>query len=84
MPASTPNLRLARLLNEGGRFKVELPDQQSIDVTPDVIATLAGIGAQRPEFERAARTVHPASSCDKESIPRTTSRRDVPTGVQIP
>ena len=51
MIETTPNLRLARLLDEGGRFKVELPDQQSIDVTPDVIAALTEVQTRRDGFE---------------------------------
>lgn len=37
---TTPIQRLTRLLNEGARFKVELPGQLAIDVTPDVIAAI--------------------------------------------
>ena len=37
---TTPIQRLTRLLNEGARFKVELPGQLPIDLTPDVIAAL--------------------------------------------
>ncbi len=37
---TTPIQRLQRLLSEGARFKVELPGQLSIDLTPDVIAAL--------------------------------------------
>lgn len=57
MIETTPNLRLARLLEEGGRFKVDLPDQPSIDVTPDVIATLAQVRTQAPEFEPVKESI---------------------------
>jgi hypothetical protein len=38
---STPAQRIARLLDEGARFMVELPGQASIDLTPDVFAAMA-------------------------------------------
>ena len=41
---TTPIQRLTRLLNEGARFKVELPGQLAIDLTPDIIAALDGAG----------------------------------------
>jgi hypothetical protein len=37
---TTPAQRLTRLLSEGARFKVELPGQLAIDITPDVLAML--------------------------------------------
>jgi hypothetical protein len=70
---STPIERVTRLLDEGGRFMVELPGQASIDLTPDVIAALAEVQSRRDGFEPG-----------KESIPTVDQRRDVPTGVQIP
>ncbi len=70
---STPAYRLTRLLNEGARFTVTLPGQNGIDVTPDVIATLSGIGIDETGLDAA-----------KESIRPDDSRRDVPTGVHFP
>lgn len=40
---TTPVQRLTRLLSEGARFKVELPGQPAIDITPDVTAMLDGL-----------------------------------------
>ena len=70
---STPIERVTRLLDEGGRFMVELPGQASIDLTPDVIAALAEVQTRPDGFEPG-----------KESIPGHSVGRDVPTGVQIP
>lgn len=54
---STPAFRLARLLSEGARFSVDLPGQTGIDVTPDVIATLAQVRTQAPEFEPVKESI---------------------------
>ncbi len=40
---TTPVQRLTRLLSEGARFKVELPGQPALDITPDVVAMLDGL-----------------------------------------
>ena len=40
---TTPVQRLTRLLSEGARFKVELPGQPALDITPDVTAMLDGL-----------------------------------------
>jgi hypothetical protein len=45
---TTPIQRLTRLLSEGARFKVELPGQLSIDLTPDVIAALDSVQIRVP------------------------------------
>jgi len=37
---TTPIQRLARLLDEGARFMVQIPGHAAIDLTPDVIAAL--------------------------------------------
>jgi len=42
---TTPAQRLTRFISEGARFKVELPGQLAIDITPDVIAALDGSNA---------------------------------------
>ena len=42
---TTPAQRLARFLSEGARFKVELPGQLAIDITPDVLAMLGGLSS---------------------------------------
>ena len=70
---STPISRIARLLDEGGRFSVDLPGQIGLDVTSDVIATLAGIGIDQTSLATI-----------KESLSQDEARRDVPTRVQIP
>lgn len=40
MKATTPIQRISRLLDEGARFMVQLPEQTSIDLTPDIIAAM--------------------------------------------
>lgn len=52
---STPIERVTRLLDEGGRFMVELPGQASIDLTPDVIAALAEVQRQTPSASNPAQ-----------------------------
>ena len=42
---TTPAQRLTRLLSEGARFKVELPGQLAIDITPDVLAMLDNLSS---------------------------------------
>jgi hypothetical protein len=70
---STPINRLSRLINEGARFMVELPGQEAIDLTPDVLAALSEVQSRRYGFEPG-----------KESIEPDDQHREVPTGVQIP
>ncbi len=52
---TTPIQRLARLLSEGARFKVELPGQLSIDITPDMMATLDEANARAHGHDRLTR-----------------------------
>ena len=54
---STPLERITRLLDEGGRFMVELSGQASIDLTPDVIAALAEVQTRRNEFEPGEKSI---------------------------
>ena len=52
---STPLERITRLLDEGGRFMVELSGQASIDLTPDVIAALAEVQRQTKPHSNPAQ-----------------------------
>jgi hypothetical protein len=54
---STPTERLARLLNEGARFMVELPGQTSIDLTSDVIAAITEVQTSREGFEPVKESI---------------------------
>jgi hypothetical protein len=69
---TTPVQRISRLLNEGARFMVQIPGQVSIDLTPDVIAAMAGVqmGSNTHEESRNLLTVNDL-------------RRDVATFVEF-
>jgi hypothetical protein len=69
---TTPVQRITRLLDEGARFMVKLPGNVAIDLTPDVIAALAGVQTGKEGFEPI-----------KESIEPETVGRDVRTHVQF-
>jgi hypothetical protein len=74
MPANTtPAQRLHRVLGEGARLMALCPGQTSIDMTPDIIALLAGVQTDRKGFEPIKESIEPAAA-----------GRDVPTGVQFP
>ena len=64
---TTPTQRITRLLDEGARFMVKLPNTTSIDLTPDVVAAIAEVQTHRKEFEP-----------DKESIGQSDRRRGSP------
>lgn len=64
---TTPTQRITRLLNEGARFMVQLPNTTSIDLTPDVVAAIAEVQNHRAEFEP-----------DKESFCQSDRRRGSP------
>jgi hypothetical protein len=51
---TTPVQRISRLLNEGAIFRVQIPGQVSIDLTPDVIAVINEVqmGSNTPEESR--------------------------------
>lgn len=66
---TTPTQRIARLLEEGARFKLELPGQTSIDLTPDLIAAL----------EAVQMGSKPRNLLNVNGI-----RRDLPTRVHFP
>jgi hypothetical protein len=69
----TPVQRIQRLLDEGASFRVQIPGQVSIDLTPDIIAVINEVqmGSNTPEESR--NLFEPYSAF-----------RDVPTGVQFP
>ena len=69
---TTPIQRLKRLLNECARFMFEIPGHVAIDLTPDVIAALAGVQTSKEGVEPI-----------KESIGPETVGRDVPTLVEF-
>jgi len=70
---TTPIQRLTRLLNEGARFKVELPGQLAIDLTPDIIAAIDHASSNSRQLDRIGNL-----------LKANDSRRDVPTRVHFP
>ncbi|MEI7912310.1 MAG: hypothetical protein WCK77_21975 [Verrucomicrobiota bacterium] len=58
---TTPIQRITRLLSEGARFKVELPGQLAIDLTPDVIAALDAVQTGDKGFEPIKESIEPAT-----------------------
>ena len=69
---TTPTQRIARLLDEGAKFMVQIPGHVAIDLTPDVIAMLDGVQKGSEGFEPI-----------KESIEPLIAGRDIPTHVQF-
>ena len=69
---TTPVQRIQRLLDEGAIFRVQIPGQMSIDLTPDVIALLEGVQKGSDGFEPARNLFEPLIA-----------GRDIPTHVQF-
>jgi hypothetical protein len=78
---TTPVQRISRLLNEGARFMVQIPGQVSIDLTPDVIAAMAGVqmgSNTHVESRNLLRTRFMAGILAPVSISREMCHRDFP------
>jgi hypothetical protein len=54
---TTPIQRLMRLLDEGAKFKVELPGYVAIDLTSEVIAALAEVQNHHEGFEPGKESI---------------------------
>jgi len=68
-----PSQRIARMLREGARFKVELPGQMAIDLTPDVVALLDEGSSNSRQLDRI-----------RNLLEANDLGRDVPTRVHFP
>ena len=60
------------MLGEGARLMALCPGQTSIDVTPDIIAALAGVQTTKEGFEPSRNLLNPE-----------VAGRDVPTRVHF-
>jgi hypothetical protein len=56
---TTPTQRIARLLDEGAKFMVQIPGHVAIDLTPDVVAMLDGVQTASDGFEPIKESIEP-------------------------
>ena len=56
---TTPTQRIARLLDEGAKFMVQIPGQVSIDLTPDIIAIINEVQTSSQGFKHDKESIEP-------------------------
>ena len=56
---TTPTQRIARLLDEGAKFMVQIPGQVSIDLTPDIIAIINEVQTSSQGFKYDKESIEP-------------------------